>query len=106
MTIELTDPRMIGTLPSKCHLVFARLGPENDWLFRFTVRAIHQRIRLLSGAVHRHHLHDSHPSTDALLRIQPHSALCSYLFYDDANIHATARRRRKNIARYNVFHSH
>jgi len=72
--------------------------------YRFAVKALYPRVRLLSGAIHRHHIHDSHPSTYTLLRIQPDPALCSHLINDHANIHATAGRRRKNIARYNVVH--
>ena len=76
---------------------------SDDWLVRFAVESQHQRVRLLSGTVYRHHLHHPHSSTHALLRVQPHPALRTHLFHDDAYLHAATRRRRENLARYNSY---
>jgi len=67
---------------------------------RHACEAEREEVRLLSRTVHRRHVHCPHPSTHAVLRLQPHHPVRPYLLHGAASIHSAARIRRENIARY------
>ena len=67
---------------------------------RHACAAEREEIRLLSGAVRRHHVHRAHSPTHALLRLQPHHPVRHHLLHGAARLHAAARIRRENLARY------
>jgi len=67
---------------------------------RHACKAEREEVRLLSGAVHRHHVHRPHPSTHSVLRFQPHHSVCTHLIHGVGGVHSAARIRRENLARY------
>jgi len=69
-------------------------------IFSDSSRPSRDEVRLLSWTVHRHHVHNPHPATDSLLRIQPHHSMCAHFNVDATHLYTSTGRRRKNRPRY------
>ena len=57
------------------------------------------QVRVLSGAVRRHHVHDPPATIDALLRLQHHHPVRAHLRPRTRHLPSAARRRRKDRPR-------
>jgi len=97
----------VAGLPSKRNVREYDCCPEKYIDVIFT---IHIRRRTLYYGVSLHPRPGAAPGEsplgqDALLRLQPHPAVRAHLLHDHAHLHAAARRRRKNLARYDTQYS-
>jgi len=66
---------------------------------RYACEAERTQVRMLSAAVHRRHVHRTHTSTHAVLRLQPHHSVRPHLIHGSAGVHSAARVRREDLTR-------
>ena len=62
-------------------------------------------LRLLPGALRRHHLYHSHSAPHALLLLQPHRALRAHLLHGVARVHPAPRLRGEAHSRWVIMSS-
>ena len=62
-------------------------------------------VRLLPGALRRHHLHHSHSAAHALLLLQPHRSLRAHLLHGVAGVHPAPRLRGEAHSRWVIMSS-
>jgi len=61
-------------------------------------------VRLLSGTIYRRDLHNPHPATDALLRLQHYHSVCTHVRSRSGYLPSASRRRREDRSRYGFLH--
>jgi len=57
-------------------------------------------VYVLSGPIYRHHVHDPHPTTDALLRLQHHHPVRALIGPRSRYVSSASRRRREDRTWY------
>jgi len=75
-------------------------------VYRYAGGTTREDVRLLPGAVHRHNVQYSHPTSNSVLRLQPHHSVRSHINVDAAHLHSAARWRRKDRPRFELLPAH